>query len=945
MEKAVRILLVEDNPADVRLIQETLAGVPDFPFSLEQASKLSAGIGQLTVQDPDVILLDLRLPDSRGLDTFTKIQAQAPQKPIVVLSGLDDQDLADRAVREGAQDYLVKGQMDGNLLVRAIHYAIERKQSEVVLRRRARELELLNRAGQTLSSILNLDQVLATVLEEVRHLLGVMAASIWLIDPETDELVCRQATGPQNETVRGWRLVPGEGLAGWVVRNGKSLIVPDVQADGRHSKRVAQETGLALRSVLSIPLKAKQRVIGVLQVVDAEIARFGAADLELLEPLAAAAAIAIENAQLYAETDKLRAFNENIVQSLEEGILLEDAAGQITFVNRKAAELLGYKPEELIGRHWADIVAPGHQADIEAGGTSPAEGIVIRYETVLLAQDGRLIPAIVSARWLYEEGRLAGVLSAFTDISAHRQAEEALRESEEKYRTLFESSPESITLVDPDGTVLDCNDTTATITGVPREEMIGKPVTALGLLSEEDTLQQLAILSQIAAGKKVSPYELKIREGKDARWLEVFPTPLTKTGDLYAIQVIIRDVTKRRWAEEKIRQRNEELTAINAIAAAVSQSLDLQAVLKAALQETLLALNTEGGIVYLFDKDSQSFTPAVHHGLSPQVLQEIGEFKLGEGPSGRAVQSGQPLFVPDIAQDSRNAIPTAIQESWRSLVSVPLESAGKPVGMMTVLSRDKGRFSPERLSMLSAIGNQIGAAIENAQLFEAVHLGRERLQILSQRLVEVQENERRYIARELHDEIGQYLTGLKLVLDMATRSPGGDGDDNLNEALALADELMAQVRNLSLDLRPTMLDDLGLVPALLWHCGRYTDQTGVHVDFRHTHLEGRRFRSEVETAAYRIAQEALTNVARHAAVDNVTVRLWVEQDALSVQVIDQGAGFDPDDPLISDTSSGLVGMRERAVLLGGELTIESAPGAGTCLSAKLPLGGTAERQE
>jgi signal transduction histidine kinase len=156
---------------------------------------------------------------------------------------------------------------------------------------------------------------------------------------------------------------------------------------------------------------------------------------------------------------------------------------------------------------------------------------------------------------------------------------------------------------------------------------------------------------------------------------------------------------------------------------------------------------------------------------------------------------------------------------------------------------------------------------------------------------------------------------------------------------------MAQVRNLSLDLRPTMLDDLGLLPALLWHCGRYTDQTGVHVDLRHTNLEGQRFRPEVETAAYRIAQEALTNVARHAGVDNVTVRLWIEQDTLSVQVIDQGAGFDPDDPLISDTSSGLVGMRERAVLLGGELTIESAPGAGTCLTAKLPLGGTAEQQK
>jgi len=141
-----------------------------------------------------------------------------------------------------------------------------------------------------------------------------------------------------------------------------------------------------------------------------------------------------------------------------------------------------------------------------------------------------------------------------------------------------------------------------------------------------------------------------------------------------------------------------------------------------------------------------------------------------------------------------------------------------------------------------------------------------------------------------------------------------------------------------------MLDDLGLLPALLWHCGRYTDQTGIHVDFRHTNLEGRRFRPEVETAAYRIVQEALTNVARHAEVNEAQVRLWSEQDVLNVQVVDQGVGFDPGDPLIADVSSGIVGMHERAVLTGGELTVESAPGAGTRLTAELPLDASQERR-
>ena len=168
--------------------------------------------------------------------------------------------------------------------------------------REQRELaEALAEATAAVSSTLDLDQVLAAVLEQARRLLGVIACSVWLIDPQTDELVCQQAAGPQSEIVRGWRLPPGVGLAGWVARSGESLAVPDVKADARHFKGVDQQTGLPLRSILTFPLRVKESVIGVLEVVDGEVNRFGPADLELMEPLVASAAIAIENAQLYEQ--------------------------------------------------------------------------------------------------------------------------------------------------------------------------------------------------------------------------------------------------------------------------------------------------------------------------------------------------------------------------------------------------------------------------------------------------------------------------------------------------------------------------------------------------------------------------------------------------------------------------------------------------------------------
>jgi signal transduction histidine kinase len=191
-----------------------------------------------------------------------------------------------------------------------------RRRAEQILQRRNSELALLNRTNQALGTTFDLGQVLAIVLEEVRRLMNVAACSVWLIDPLTSELVCRQSTGPGSDIARGWRLAPGEGISGWVAQHGESLIVPDTLTDERYSTNVGRRTGLALRSILSVPLKTKQDVIGVLQIVDEQAYRFNSTDLTLLEPLAASAAIAIDNARLVEtlrqHTIELEARNEEL---------------------------------------------------------------------------------------------------------------------------------------------------------------------------------------------------------------------------------------------------------------------------------------------------------------------------------------------------------------------------------------------------------------------------------------------------------------------------------------------------------------------------------------------------------------------------------------------------------------------------------------------------------
>jgi signal transduction histidine kinase len=200
----------------------------------------------------------------------------------------------------------------------------------------------------------------------------------------------------------------------------------------------------------------------------------------------------------------------------------------------------------------------------------------------------------------------------------------------------------------------------------------------------------------------------------------------------------------------------------------------------------------------------------------------------------------------------------------------------------------------------------------------------------------VQEQERRHVARELHDEVGQVLTGLKLSLEAMTRLPPAEVQGGLAAALELVTDLTARVRDLSADLRPSLLDVLGLLPALRSHFQRYTAQTGVRVTFAATGLDAR-LPPEVETVAYRVIQEGLTNVARHAGVGEAAVRLRREPGRLWIQVEDAGTGFDPAAAQAGDGTSGLLGMRERVGLLGGRLEVEAAPGRGARLTAELPV--------
>lgn len=210
-------------------------------------------------------------------------------------------------------------------------------------------------------------------------------------------------------------------------------------------------------------------------------------------------------------------------------------------------------------------------------------------------------------------------------------------------------------------------------------------------------------------------------------------------------------------------------------------------------------------------------------------------------------------------------------------------------------------------------------------------------------LVEIQENERRAIARELHDRLGQSLAVLKLLLGDAVNSPQDKMKYTLGEAQALINEMMSLTRELSLELRPKMLDDLGLLAALLNLFESYTSRTHVTVKFEHYGIH-RKLPPEISLAAYRIVHEALENVARHAGTNVARVQAWADRRLLCVRVEDKGAGFKIEE-LPEVYPGGIKGMQGRAMVVGGKLSLTSTPGEGTVVLAELPLAIKSRRAQ
>jgi len=273
---------------------------------------------------------------------------------------------------------------------------------------------------------------------------------------------------------------------------------------------------------------------------------------------------------------------------------------------------------------------------------------------------------------------------------------------------------------------------------------------------------------------------------------------------------------------------------------------------------------------------------------------------------------------------------------------LPVFMGERAAGTFVIVARARDPFASMDRGFLRALGQQIGAALQHAELYAALEERSAELRRASASLLRAAETERLRIARELHDETGQVLTAIKLELAELERLVAGSptGTAAARRASDLTGRALESIRATARGLRPAVLDDLGFVPALRTLAEEFAGRTGVAVDLRAAPLD-RKPGPEVQVALYRVLQEALTNVARHAAAARVEIVVGVESGEVVLVVRDDGRGFDPDRATApGDARYGLAGMKERVVGAGGRFTMSSAPGRGSRLEARLPLGDT-----
>lgn len=673
-------------------------------------------------------------------------------------------------------------------------------------------------------------------------------------------------------------------------------------------------------------------------------------EIDFLECVANVLALAV--ARVPPEPTQLR--EHEILQTIFDHtpvmISFRDPAGRLLYVNRAWEETLGWTLEEARETDFFQVLYPDPDTRREVFGfmdRGGGEWTDFRLQN----RHGRSVET-TWARFKLSDGSSIGF---GLDITDRKKAESALADSEVRFAKAFQVSPGALAISTiEEGRIIDVNDSWLEMFGYQRDEVIGRTNAELRISVHPES--RVETIRQIREKGVVRNLEVQVRRktgeirdlivsavavslGGEESWLSTqLDVTDSKRAEAERGRLLDGELVARAAAETAL----ERLHAIESITDGALQNLGLDELLHEMLTRLLAPLDANFASVALVDEREQQLYLRAVVGDTPHPNVRGLRSPLGQGVSGRIATDGQPRIVHDLAtidlSHISGATPEEIRALSRSMVGAPLQVGGKIIGVVAAASPEPYHFNDDDLKLLLVVADRVAPAIERARLIETVHAGRQRLKALSSRLITVQEEERRRLAVELHDELGQVLTAVKINVQSFARKLDKSARTELANTIESVDQAVERVRDLALDLRPSVLDDLGLPAALRWYTQRFERDTAIEVDLStDTAL---RLELPVETACFRVVQEALTNVTRHARARHVWVALRVGILETELKICDDGVGFDvlaARERAAGGISLGLLGMEERVATLGGEFKVKSVRGKGTRLSARFPV--------
>jgi len=631
-----------------------------------------------------------------------------------------------------------------------------------------------------------------------------------------------------------------------------------------------------------------------------------------------------------------------ILNRIPDGLFTIDPEWRITYFNPAAEKITGFSADDAVGMFCKDVFKNSICESDCALKHAIAEGRNIHnreYEITNI--DGQKIPIICSTSPFRDAaGRITGGLEIFKDISELKRLQEEIAKREKKYRRIFEGSHDMIYTTNEKGQILDMNQAGVEMLNFPSKEEMLKSISAQNLYLH--ALDRDRFLAAINRRGQVKDFEVEFKKRDGAAMHTLISSRRYQNSETGEVEYegIIKDITHRKRTEEALEQRNRELSILNSIAVALNHNMAVNLILQEALKNVLKVLELKRGAIFLIDRVREK----------SEVIAKSG-FQFEGAESTQMVFFKDPLLSKALLEDDMILKPEPIFPTFKARFESKAENfspwltcflitfKGKGVGFLGLDIPSSRRLTQYEFHLMGSLGNFLGGAIVNAQMRERIRRDQHELRRLTAKLFQSQEEERRRIARELHDESGQSLTAVKLALERLEQNvPSQENGfrDEIGEIIMMVRRTSSEIRHLAYHLHPTLLSDLGLEPALDLYFKEIKNHTGQNIEFSMVGFD-RRLDVDMETVFYRFSQETLTNALKHSGSDNFRLSIIKSYPKIIFRAEDDGIGFDTQIIGTDKRNLGLLGMRERTSLLGGTFQLRSKPGEGTRIRIEIPF--------